>query len=104
MVFSELLGENPILNFVRDYIPYPYKHRTEDEHPLSYKDIALFTKGFNEIEVNEIQLLSMVERLIGKCMFVEILDTIDTFLLKLFPFLRRYCRAVIIKAEKNYCL
>lgn len=99
-VFSEPFGENPLLSFVRNYVPYPGKHRTEDEHPLSNKDIKDFMRPFSTKYQIEYQLFSMLERFFGKGGYVSALERLDNILLKVLPFTKRFCRMVIIVGYK----
>lgn len=98
-VFVEPMGMNPVLNFVRDYVPYPHKKPRGADIPLSYKDINKWGKGFREFWYREIQLLSMLERGLGFGKKLPFLRKLDDFLLRHFPFLRRFCRYVVI-----YCI
>lgn len=99
-VFSEPLGENPLLEFVRNRIPYPGKERTPTERPLTEKNIALFRAHFGEVELRHYQLLSMVRRLIPWRPLISSLELIDGFLLTLFPRLRRFCRYCVLFLRK----
>lgn len=92
--FVEPMGMNPILNLVRDHVPYRHKNPRGADRPLSYADIRNWTQGFQEVQYREIQLLSMLERGFGFKRQLGLLRRMDTFLLKYFPFLRRYCRYV----------
>jgi SAM-dependent methyltransferase len=100
IVFSEPFAENPVLNFIRDRVPYPYKHRTPDEHPLTYRDIEAITSRFTDVRVEEVQLFSMIERLIGRSSFTSALFKFDSIVSKLLPFSKRFCRYVVFSATK----
>lgn len=95
-VFVEPMGMNPLLNFVRDYVPYPHKNPRGADHPLTYDDIHKWGKGVREFRYREIQLLSMLERGFGFGKRISILRQIDDFLLTRLPFLRRFCRYVVM--------
>ncbi|MBI5031560.1 MAG: class I SAM-dependent methyltransferase [Chloroflexi bacterium] len=95
-VFVEPMGMNPILNFVRAYIPYRHKHPRGADRPLKYDDIHRWGKPFKEFRYQEIQLLSMFERGFGFNKRFTILRRADAVLLKRLPFLRRYCRYVVM--------
>ncbi len=99
-VFSEPLGGNPLLELVRDRIPYPGKARTPTERPLTEGDIALFRAHFGEVELAHYQLLSMARRLILWPPLVGLLELLDRFLLALFPPLRRFCRYCVLFLRK----
>lgn len=95
-VFIEPMGMNPLLNFVRDYVPYPHKNPRGADHPLTYDDIHKWGKGVREFCYREIQLLSMLERGIGFGKRITILRKLDDVLLMKLPFLRRFCRYVVM--------
>jgi SAM-dependent methyltransferase len=61
-VFVEPMGMNPVLNFVRDHVPYPKKNPRGTDRPLNYVDIDKWGRGFRQFWYREIQLLSMLER------------------------------------------
>ncbi|MBK8420386.1 hypothetical protein [Candidatus Villigracilis saccharophilus] len=68
--------------------------------PLTYKVMDAWTDGYQYREYREIQLLSMVERAFGWETTFPILRKMDAHILKHIPFLRRFCRYVIIYAVK----
>ena len=95
-VFVEPMGMNPLLNFVRDHVPYPHKNPRGADHPLTYQDINKWGEGVNGFWYREIQLLSMLERGLGFGRQISLLRRIDDFLLKHIPFFRRFCRYVVM--------
>jgi ubiquinone/menaquinone biosynthesis C-methylase UbiE len=95
-VFVEPMGMNPILNFIRAYVPYLHKHPRGADHPLKYDDIYRWGKPFKEFRYQEIQLLSMFERAFGFNKRLSTLRRVDNVLLKCLPFLRSYCRYVVM--------
>jgi len=99
-VFVEPLGMNPVLTFVRKYVPYRHKHPVGVDQPLTYKDIQAWTKEFRSVKIREVELLSMVERAFGWDTKFILLRKLDKFLLKYIPFLRRFCRYVVIYTNK----
>ena len=99
-VFVEPLGMNPVLTFARKYVPYRHKHRAGVDQPLSYKDIQAWTQEFRSVKFREVELLSMVERAFGWDTKFVLLRKLDKFLLKYIPFLRRFCRYVVIYINK----
>jgi ubiquinone/menaquinone biosynthesis C-methylase UbiE len=99
-VFVEPLGMNPVLTFARKYIPYRHKHPVGVDQPLTYKDIQAWTREFRSVKFREVELLSMVERAFGWDTKFIILRKLDKFLLKYIPFLRRFCRYVVIYTNK----
>lgn len=99
-VFIEPIGMNPILNFIRDHVPYPNKNPRGADSPLIYDEIQAWGKGFREFRYREIQLLSMLERGLGRTIRLKPLRNLDAFLLRHFPFLRKYCRYVVMYMVK----
>jgi ubiquinone/menaquinone biosynthesis C-methylase UbiE len=99
-VFVEPMGMNPVLNFVREYVPYPNKNPRGEDHPLNYQEITILGRDFRKYNFREIQLLSMLERGLGFGKRIKILRHLEDFLLDRFPFLRRYCRYVVMYMEK----
>jgi SAM-dependent methyltransferase len=95
-VFTEPMGMNPILNFVRDRVWYPKKTPRGADHPLTYDDIHAWGRRFREFHYREIELLSMLERGFGFKKRFPTLRRYDEALLERVPFLRRYCRYVIM--------
>lgn len=95
-VFVEPMGMNPLLNFVRAWIPYPTKRPRGADRPLNYEEIHAWGQPFNQFHYQEILLLSMVERAFGFKTRLPILRRLDNILLKHLPFLRRYCRYVAL--------
>ena len=98
--FVEPMGMNPILKFVREYVPYPSKNPRGEDRPLNYEEIYAWGSGYQEYNFREIQLLSMIERGLGFGKRVNILRRLDDLLLDRFPFIRRYCRYIVMYMEK----
>ncbi len=98
--FVEPMGINPVLRFVRAYVPYPNKKPRGADRPLDYEEIRQWGERFGESHFREIQLLSMVGRAFGFKQF-KILSRLDDVLLKHVPFLRRYCRYVVMFMVKS---
>ncbi len=95
-VFSEPLGMNPVLSFVRKHVRYADKNPVGVDQPLTYEDILKWSRGFSEVHVREIQLISMLERGLKSQKKFPGLRRLDNYLLRRFSFLRRYCRIVVI--------
>ena len=99
-VFVEPMGMNPILTFVRQKVPYLHKNPVGVDRPLTYQDMDIWTQNFRSRNYREVQLLSMIERGFGWHRQFKLLRRLDALLLKYVPFLRRFCRYVIITAVK----
>jgi SAM-dependent methyltransferase len=98
--FSEPLGMNPVLNFVRDHVPYPNKHERGADIPLRRQDIVAWGRPFRSFSIREVQLLAMVERAFGFGRSFPLLRRADDILLRRIPYLRRFCRYGILFFEK----
>jgi SAM-dependent methyltransferase len=99
-VFVEPMGMNPVLKFVREYVPYPNKNPRGEDRPLNYEEIYAWGRGYQEYNFREIQLLSMIERGLGFGKRINILQRLDNLLLDRFVFIRRYCRYIVMTMEK----
>lgn len=95
-VFSEPWGGNPVLEFVRRHVPYRGKDRTPDEQPLRGEDVEKLRAFFPALEIRPYQLLSMVRRQFPWRPLIRALEWVDRGLLRLFPFLWRYHRYVVL--------
>lgn len=98
--FSEPLGTNPVLAFARDHLPYPGKNPRGADHPLTYDDLHDWGAPFSDFSYTEVQLLSMMERALGRNRRFQRLRSVDRFLLSRVPPLRRYCRYVMLYMNK----
>ncbi len=98
--FSEPMGTNPLLSFVRAYIPYPHKHPRGADRPLNYDAIHRWGENYKVFNYREIQFLSMLERGLRRRRPLTALRRLDGILLRRFPFLRRFCRYVVLTMVK----
>jgi SAM-dependent methyltransferase len=99
-VFCEPWGENPLLSMARRHLPYPGKQRTPDEAPLRARHLAPLRAVFDEVSVESYQLLSMLRRLGRARHLLAPLDRADAWLLERVPFLRRFCRYVVLTLRR----
>jgi SAM-dependent methyltransferase len=95
-VFCEPWGGNPMLGFARRALPYPGKHRTPDEQPLTRRDLCPLRELFPSVEVRGFQLLGMVRRVWRNPRLLNALDAADARLLRAVPALGNWCRYVVI--------
>lgn len=98
--FSEPLGTNPIVQVVRDHIPYPHKHERGADIPLRRSDIDAWMEPFSSAELRGVQLFSMVERGFGFKKKVPVLREFDRLLLKRWPELWPLCRYAVLTMER----
>jgi SAM-dependent methyltransferase len=90
--FSEPLGTNPVVQAVRDHVPYPHKHERGADIPLRRIDIEAWTAPFASWDLRGVQLFSMVERAFGHGVKIGPLREFDRLLLKKWPGLWPLCR------------
>ena len=96
-LFREPLGTNPVLQFAREHLPYRDKHRSPNENPLNYADIARLGVHFRSTRVREFYLFSMISRVVGSEMSIPALWALDEFLIRHLPLVRRWCRYVLVE-------
>jgi SAM-dependent methyltransferase len=100
-VFCEPWGDNPLLAWARRRLPYPGKQRTPDEQPLRGRRLPALREVFPRLEVEGFQLLSMVRRVLRPGRLVSGLEWCDRRLLRLAPWLGRFCRYVVISLPRQ---
>jgi SAM-dependent methyltransferase len=96
-IFREPLGVNPILQFVREYLPYRAKYRSLNEHPLKYDDINHMGRYFRMTRMREFYLFSMLSRAVGGEMSFPALWALDELLIQHFALARRWSRYILIE-------
>lgn len=96
-LFREPLGANPLLGLVRQYIPYRQKYRSPNESPLIYAGINRIGRHFSRTRIREFYLFSMISRAVGSETAFPGLWALDEYLLGVAPFLRRWCRYVLLE-------
>jgi SAM-dependent methyltransferase len=95
-VFCEPWGENPLLTWARQSLPYPGKDRTPDERPLRRAQVRRLRAIFPRVEVRGFQLLSMVRRVVGDGRLARALAWCDRRLLERLPRFQHFCRYVVL--------
>lgn len=92
-MFYEPLGHNPLINLYRKLTP---SKRSEDEHPLHWKDIKSIRSRFTEAEFRVFHLLSLLTipiPLPGHNILFRLLEGVDRILFWL-PFLKKHAWVV----------
>jgi SAM-dependent methyltransferase len=95
-VFCEPWGGNPVLTLARRHLPYPGKHRTPDERPLTRRQLLELKAIFSSVHVRGHQFLSMAHRLLPGRSLQTRLDKCDATLLERVPALEHFCRYVVL--------
>lgn len=98
--FSEPLGTNPVVRFVRDHVPYPKKHDRGADIPLRRSDVDAWMAPFSTANIQGVQLLSMVERGLGFHKRLPLLREYDRLLLTRWPQLWPLCRYAVLTLER----
>lgn len=101
-VFVEPMGMNPLLNFVRDHVPYPDKNPVGDDRPLKYDEIRAWGAPYSRFRYKEVHLLGMIQRAFGykRKVRLNFLHRLDDAILKTFPFMGRFYRYVALYMQK----
>lgn len=97
-VFIEPL-HNPLLWLARKFLPYAHKGKHGTDAPLTYKDIDIIGRRFSSSMYYEYELLTGLLRFFGRYKS-KILFRIDEIIMRFCPFLRKYCRIVILLLQK----
>lgn len=100
-VFCEPWGENRLLDWARQRLPYPGKHRTRDERPLRQRDLRPLRSSFPTMQVEGYQLLAMAGRILGRGAVTRAMEWCDRRLLKRVPSLSRQCRYVVLTLRRE---
>ena len=102
-IFLEPLAHNPLINLYRRMTPHL---RTEDEHPLTMRDLAAARTHFGEVRLRYFTLLSMGALAAAKAPFLfqamlKGLDKVDAGLLRVAPFAGRWAWTTAMVMEKR---
>jgi SAM-dependent methyltransferase len=100
-VFCEPWGGNPVLDFARRRLPYPGKHRTADEKPLTPADVAGLRVHFPNLTVEPHQFLGMVRRVCRWPPLLARLDAADRRLFRTAPSFGKWCRYVVLELPRE---
>jgi SAM-dependent methyltransferase len=100
-VFCEPWAGNRLLNWARQRLFYPGRHRTADEVPLGPRDLEPLRRLFPSLRVQGFQFLSMVGRVLNEPRLRSGLAWCDDLLLRRVPRWQRYCRYVVVTVGKD---
>jgi SAM-dependent methyltransferase len=98
-VFCEPWGGNPLLRWARRSLPYPGKHRTPDEMPLTRRDLSQLQIAFPDLSSTGYQLLGMLGR-VG--LRSRLIHQWDQTLLTRLPALQSWARYVVVTLRKPH--
>jgi ubiquinone/menaquinone biosynthesis C-methylase UbiE len=98
-VFIEPLSENPVLDFVRDYVPYPGKKSPLGHRGVTFAMLDQFASAFATVQVQPFYLTSMINRAFGQGVSIVPLERLDAFIARRFPATHRLFRYTVITAQ-----
>lgn len=97
IILKEPLGHNPLINLFRLRTP---KYRTENEHPLTVRDLRSMSNYFRNVDIYYFYLFSLAVIPFTKTrMFSTLLilfEKIDSFVFCAFPFMKKYAWISVI--------
>ena len=98
--FKDPLGHNPVLEFIRDYVPHGWRnhHVKGTDHPMTFDEIETFGKYFTTSTHRSFDCVSMIPtffRLGRHARIRNWTDRLDDAILSGAPFLNRLCRFVV---------
>jgi ubiquinone/menaquinone biosynthesis C-methylase UbiE len=104
--FKDPLGQNLLLEFARDYLPYAWKktHKGTDR-PLKFHNIEEFGRHFSVCKYQGFGLSSIIVTALQgsekKSKLRDLADHLDARILQWVPWLHRYGRFVVTCVEKK---
>lgn len=102
--FKDPLGQNPLLEFARDYIPYKNKGAAKGtDFPLRFRDIVAFQRSFSQGSYRGFGLTSMPARFFHLRRGSKAMQTahrLDGLLLRVASPLHRFCQYVVTCVRK----
>jgi ubiquinone/menaquinone biosynthesis C-methylase UbiE len=98
-VFIEPLSENPILDFVRDYVPYPGKKSPFGHRGVTFAMLEQFATYFASCEVQPFYLTSMINRAFGQQVSIGPLERLDAAIARRIPKAHKLFRYTVISAH-----
>lgn len=102
--FKDPLGQNPLLEFARDYLPYRGKNPAKGtDRPLRFEDVEKLSRHFAFCRYRGFGLTSMAAVAIygrHESWLSQVLHRVDGVLLRGAPFLHYLCRFIVTTLEK----
>jgi SAM-dependent methyltransferase len=99
-VFCEPWDGNPLLRFARRALPYPGKHRTPDEQPLTATMVTSLRETFPDLTVEPHQLLGMLGRVWRNRPLAGVMAKVDRGLFRAVPTLGKWGRYVVVRMKR----
>ncbi|HEX5166353.1 MAG TPA: class I SAM-dependent methyltransferase [Thermomicrobiales bacterium] len=95
-VFLEPLSENPVLDFVRDRVPYPGKKSPHGHRGVTFAMLEQASHSFASIRIRPFYLTSMLNRALGQSTSITPLEKLDDMLIARSTRTHRLCRQVVV--------
>lgn len=99
-VFIEPLSENPILDFAREYLPYPHKTRPRGHRGIRFSTVRTLRRHFSSASIRTFYLTAMLNRAFGFNVELGSLERFDEWLLARVPTFRRLCRYSVVVCDR----
>lgn len=99
-IFREPVIFDKTLGVIRKMIPYYPSNPTRDERPLSYADIKSFGEKFTEMKWWSFEAISRIQFLFKNRRILKFLFELDYYLIKNFPFMRRFTSCAVVRYIK----
>ncbi|MDR4499280.1 MAG: methyltransferase domain-containing protein [Candidatus Scalindua sp.] len=102
VVFNEPFGNSTILERLRLFVPIAVQEedRSHWNEQVKYEDLEPFKDKFY-VECEEFQFFSRLDRIFKQKWIINFLGIFDVKFLKMFPFLKKYARDIVIILRKN---
>jgi len=102
--FKDPLGQNPVFEWARDYLLYKGKDPAKGtDAPLRFRDIETFGQSFAEYSYRGFGLTAAPTAFLRRRRNSEVVrmaHRVDGLVLRVLPFLQRFCQYVVTSVEK----
>jgi ubiquinone/menaquinone biosynthesis C-methylase UbiE len=99
-VFLEPLSENPLLDIIRDHVPYPGKKSPHGHRGVTFAMLDQASRAFVATVVRPFYLTSMINRAFGQSTAITPLERLDDFIIARVPRVHRLCRQVVVTFDR----
>ncbi|MEM1213607.1 MAG: methyltransferase domain-containing protein [Planctomycetota bacterium] len=101
-VFAEPTSNSPLLRWLRDRVPLAIDEMTDDETPLTDRDLLAFAAPFDRVTVRHFQLTARLWRLWpNRPKLAAALHRFDAKFLKLCPPAKRFCTVTVLTCHRD---
>ncbi|MEM6551251.1 MAG: methyltransferase domain-containing protein [Planctomycetota bacterium] len=101
-VFAEPTSNSPFLRWLRNRVPLAIDEMTDDETPLTDRDLLAFAAPFDRVTVRHFQLTARLWRLWPhRPKLAATLHHLDAKLLRLCPPMKRFCTVTVLACHRD---